>query len=97
VAERGKYTLRSPVSKVFFLVFDVTVVIFPLLYKVLHHVIFTDVYHFNLYSSSLYIHPEFFDGINYLSCILFYLIYMQFLALPSMLYYVHEDKILLNP
>ena len=39
---------------------------FPLLYKVLHHLIFTNVHHFSLYRSSLYIHPEFSDGINYL-------------------------------
>lgn len=47
--------------------FDVTVVLsFPLLYIVLHHLIFTNVYHCSLYRSSLHVHPEFSDEINYL-------------------------------
>lgn len=93
--------MRSPVSNIFFLVFDVTVLsAFPLLYNVLHHSIFTNVHHFNLYRSSLYIHPEFSDGINYLSLSLLYI--LLFLTLCNflqylMLYYVHKTKILLYP
>jgi membrane-anchored protein YejM (alkaline phosphatase superfamily) len=47
--------------------FDVSVVLsFPLLYIVLHHLIFTNVYHCSLYRSSLHVHLEFSDEINYL-------------------------------